>query len=155
MILTTHALTGAVIGKTLDNIPLIILFSIIIHFSMDHLRHGEYVEVFNEKTGLKKSGWKVALDIIIALSTIFFFIYSKNWETIKIKRILIGSFFSMFPDLITFLYWLLRTPLLEKYYKFHTWVHKYPRYAPERQWNLRNAFNDLLISLMAVALLFL
>lgn len=155
MILTTHALTGAVIGKNLDSIPLIIALSIMLHFVMDHLRHGEYVEVFNSKTGLRSSGWKVAIDIIVALSILFSLIHFKNLDYSESRLILIGAFFSMSPDLITFIYWLFgRTRFLEGYYKFHTWVHKHPYKSPERQWTLRNAANDILISLLAMIILF-
>ncbi len=44
MILATHALTGAVIGKNIDSIPLIILASLAIHYAMDGFRHGEYFD---------------------------------------------------------------------------------------------------------------
>lgn len=155
MILITHALTGAVIGKYVNNVPLIIALSLIIHFAMDHLRHGEYVEVRGRNTGLKKSGPKIALDIIVALGILFSVIYFKKTDYLETRNILIGSFSSMFPDLITFFYWLLRWPILEKYYAFHSWVHKYKPATPERQWTLRNARNDIVISILAIIILFL
>lgn len=156
MILTTHALTGAVIGKSLENPWLIIILSIAVHFIMDTFRHGEYVELFNDETGFKKSGWKVVLDLFSELAIIFSFMYFSHPNSLQAKNILLGSSFSIFPDFITFLYWLFRRSLiLKKYYQFHSWLHKYPRQAPERQWNLRNARNDILISAIAITLLFL
>ncbi len=159
MILTTHALAGAVIGKNLNNPYLIIVLSIIVHYAMDHLRHGEYVEVFSKNTSVKNSGWKVVLDLLtgfLAISLILFFLHIHNsLDKPSTFNIILGVFFSIIPDFITSIYWKFRWKFLEKYYNFHSWVHRYPRYAPEREWTLRNARNDILISLTAIILLFL
>lgn len=152
---TVHILTGAVIGKNIESPYLVITISIALHFLMDHLRHGEYVEVFDKNTSVKKSGWKVLLDIILGLSIILLFIHLKKLETWQTKNIIVGIFFSTLPDIITFLYWKFRWKFLEKYYAFHSWCHKYPRFSKEREWNWRNSFNDIIISLLAISLLFL
>jgi hypothetical protein len=155
MILVTHALTGAVIGKNIDNAPLIILTSLAAHFLMDHLRHGEYVEVFSESTSLKNSGWKVALDLSIALVSVFSIIWLKNTDPETTSNIALGVLFSILPDFVTGMYWKFRWPFLEKYYSFHSWMHKYPKFSPERQWTLRNATNDIAFSIITIILLFL
>jgi hypothetical protein len=152
MILTTHALSGAVIGKNVGNPYLVILLSIIVHFAMDQLRHGEYVEVFSKNTSIKNSGWKVLLDFstgAILIGTFLFF----SSDNLNIFNVLLGSFFSILPDFITALYWKFRWKILEKYYKFHSGIHKYSRFAPEREWTFRNARNDILISFIAIILL--
>ena len=154
MILATHALAGAVIGKNIDNPGLIIILSLIVHFLMDALRHGEYVEVFSENTSLKNSGWKVALDLIIGFTIVFLFTYFQKLETWQIKNIIIGVISSVFPDFITSIYWKFRWPFLKKYYSFHSWFHKYPRFSKERQWTLQNALNDIIISLVCIGILF-
>ncbi len=149
MILTTHALTGAIIGKNLNNPYLIILLSIVVHYAMDHLRHGEYVEVFSKNTSVKNSGWKVFLDLSIGIVSVVLLLFF-NSNNPNIFNIFLGVLFSTLPDFITALYWKFRWNFLKKYYDFHSWVHRYPRYAPEREWTLRNARNDILISLLAI-----
>lgn len=154
MILATHALAGAVIGKNIDNPGLIIILSLAVHFLMDAFRHGEYVEVFSKNTSLKNSGWKVALDLIIGFTVILLIAHFQKLETWQIKNIALGAISSVFPDFITSIYWKFRWRFLEKYYAFHSWLHKYPRFAKERQWTLRNALNDIIISLACVVILF-
>jgi hypothetical protein len=155
MILATHALAGAVIGKNIQSPWIIIILSIVVHFIMDSFRHGEYVEVFSKNTSIKNSGWKVLLDATSGLIIISLIVFLKNLEMFEIRNIFIGALASTLPDFVTFLYWKLRWPSLEKYYSFHSWVHKYPRHTPERRWTLRNASNDILISVLAIIILFL
>lgn len=155
MILTTHALTGAVIGKLIPNPLIIIPTSLIIHFAMDHLRHGEYVEIFRNPDAVKSTWWKVCLDLSLALTIPIIFIYFGNLGYTQTRNILLGLFFSTLPDAITFLYWKFDFKFLAPYYQFHSWVHKYSREAKERKWTIRNAFNDILISSLAILILFL
>lgn len=155
MILTTHALVGAALGKNIGNIWLLIPLSIILHFAMDHLRHGEYVESFDSKTAFNNTWWKVSLDISTATIILLLFIYFGNFNLIQLKNILLGSFFSALPDLLTVIYWKFRFKFLAPIYRFHSWCHKYPRGAKERQWTLRNSLNDILLSLIAIMLFIL
>ena len=155
MILATHALVGAAIGEKINNPWLIVIFSLIIHFILDSFRHGEYVESFDSKVAFKNTWWKIALDLFSGLSIIFLFIYFQNISFTKTFNILLGSFSSMFPDLLTLIYRKFKIQLLGKIYQFHGWCHRYPRFSPERQWTLRNAANDILISLLAIIILFL
>ncbi len=155
MILITHALTGAVIGKNLNNPALIILLSLIFHFLMDTFRHGEYVEVFSKNTSIKNSGWKVGLDLSAGALIIFFVARLSYLDEKTMANIWLGAFFSVLPDFITALYWKFRWRFLQKYYTFHSWLHKYPRLSPEREWSLRNSFNDIWMSIVAIILLLL
>lgn len=150
MILTTHALTGAVIGKNLDNPCLIIILSIIIHYLMDTLRHGEYLD---RNSTTRETLWKVFLDIFAGLSIIFAILYFRNIDSWKSFLILLGAFFSMFPDLLTFLYWKMNVKFLKKLFDFHAWIHKFPPLSPERDWTFQNSLNDITISLTAIILL--
>ena len=157
MILTTHALAGAVIGKNIDNIPLIILTSLVVHYAMDSFRHGEY---FDDRVAkAKDTWWKVALDLLVGFLAILLFFYFKNPDYKEMERILIGSFFSILPDFITLMHWTFRrNGILAKIKAFHSWVHhysKFPKYSKERQWTIRNARNDILFSDLTIALLFL
>lgn len=156
MILTTHALTGAVIGKNIDSPFLIIIASLVIHYLMDTLRHGEYLD---RKSTTKETLWKVFFDISIGLTIIGLTLYSSyifnNSNDFNIFNVLLGAFFSMFPDLLTFLYWKVGINFLKKPFDFHAWIHKFPPFSPERDWNLRNSINDIIISATAIALLLL
>jgi len=151
MILTTHALAGAAIGKNFSNPWIIIILSLIIHYIMDSFRHGEYL---NRKSTLENTWWKVALDLFFAMAIVGFFIIFKNPKPSETFSILLGSFFSMLPDLFTVLYWKLNFKILKKLFLFHAWIHKYPPFSPERAWTLRNSANDIIFSLIAILLLF-
>ena len=152
MILTTHALVGAAIGKNLNNPWLIIALAIPFHYVMDHFRHGEYL---NKEMPFRDNYWKVALDIAIGLGIIGTVIFFKNFSLWRAFLILLGAFFSMFPDLLTLLYWKFNVNFLKKPYQLHKWVHKFPPHSSESQWNLRNAVNDIWISAAAIILLLL
>lgn len=149
MILTTHALTGAVIGKNIENPWLVIGLSFFFHYLWDTFRHGEYLH----KKSPWKDFWRVAADISTALSVLSIAVFFSDFSKPIIFNILLGTFFSMFPDLITFLYWKLNFKILEPLFNFHHWIHRAEN-PIEEAWNLRNARNDILISLAAMLLLF-
>jgi hypothetical protein len=150
MILTTHALAGAAIGKYISNPWLIVIFSLIIHFCLDTFRHGEYL---NRKSTFANTWWKVALDLLIGLGiTLAYLLYFHPAKQVT-QNILLGTFFSMFPDFLTVLYWKLNFKFLKKIYDFHGWTHPYPKDDPRYEWNLRNMRNDVLFSILAIILL--
>ena len=155
MILSTHALVGAAIGKNIDNPWIIILSSLAIHYFMDSFRHGEY---FDSRTAtIKNTAWKIIIDFLIGVFIVGLIIsWEKiNWHTAQ--NMAIGIFFSLFPDFITLLHWTFKkNKILAKIKDFHAWAHNYsrfPRYSKERQWTLRNSFNDVIFSLLAIAFL--
>ncbi len=152
MILSTHALVGATLGKEIDNAWILIPLSIVVHFFLDSFRHGEYLD---RNSKFKKVWWKATIDVILALCVITLFIYINRFNVLKIKTIILGVFFSLFPDFLTLLYWELNFKFLERISRFHNWIHKYPPFAKEREWNLRNGLNDILISAVSIAILFI
>lgn len=152
MILTTHALVGAAIGKHISNPFIITAIAIPLHFFLDTFRHGEYL---SQESKTKEVLKKVLLDLITGISLIGIYILIINPSIQLIYAILFGAFISMFPDLITFLHWKLNLPYLGKIYKFHQWVHRYTRGSKERIWSLRNATNDILFSIIAIVLIML
>jgi len=155
MILTTHALTGAVIGKNIENYWLVIIFSLAIHYAMDAFRHGEYLD--ERISTVKDTWWKVAIDLMFGFLIIFLVIHFQKPALSVIKNIFIGTFFSIFPDFITLMYWKFeKNKILAKIKSFHSFCHcysKFPKYSKERQWTLRNALNDILISAVAFAII--
>ena len=157
MILSTHALVGAAIGRNIENPWLVILVSLAVHFILDTFRHGEYLD--DRIDTFRKTWWKIAIDIAILSLIVGTAIFSKNLNQQQIINVLLGVFFSMLPDATTFLYWLFKWKWLKPIKNFHTWVHlsinKIPKYAPERQWKLKNAVNDIVISALAILIIFL
>ena len=157
MILTTHALVGAAIGSEIKNPWIIIPVVLVIHYFLDSFRHGEYID--DRKDGVKSAWWKIIIDLSIGFSIIFSFIHLNGSDLKIISNILIGTFFSMFPDLLTLLHWKFKNnKTLRKIKKIHSFAHRYtkfPKYSPERQWTLRNAVNDILVSILAIFILFI
>ncbi len=152
MILTTHALIGAALGKHLANPFIIAPLAIVLHYAFDTFRHGEYL---NQKSTLRNTTWKVILDLLLGLTVILFYLKFSNSAHEAAKNILIGTFFSLLPDLLTVLYWKLHFNFLEKIYHFHGWVHAFPQESKEREWNLRNSINDIVFSIIGIMFLFL
>lgn len=158
MILSTHALVGAAIGKTINNPWLIIPTVITTHFILDSLRHGEYFDKY--KASVKEIILKVAADIFVGFSIIFLLLYFAKTPLENLINILIGTFFSMFPDLITAIFWWLlpKNKILKKITDFHLFCHRYtrwPKLSPERAWAPRNAVNDIIFSFIAIIFLLL
>lgn len=153
MILTTHALVGATIGKYVQNPFLLTAILIPLHYILDIFRHGEYL---NKKSTFKDTTWKVTLDLSLAFAIIFFAISFQNVNQVIMISMLTGAFISMFPDLLTVLYWKLNFKFLKKTYALHQFVHcRFADGSPERAWTLRNAINDIVFSIVAITFLFL
>jgi hypothetical protein len=151
MILTTHALVGAAIGKYVHNPIILTMILIPLHYIMDIFRHGEYL---NKKSTFRNTAWKVALDLIIGIVIILFaWKFKQTNQTVFISMIT-GALISMFPDLLTVLHWKLNFKFLGKIYQFHQLVHhRFPDGSKERAWTLRNFVNDFLFSVIAITLL--
>ncbi|PJA86922.1 MAG: hypothetical protein CO141_02165 [Candidatus Moranbacteria bacterium CG_4_9_14_3_um_filter_42_9] len=151
MILVTHALVGAVIGKNINNPLIIIPLSLVTHYALDSQRHGEYLD---KTSKFGNTWWKIALDISAGFLFILSFITIKDFDLLRIRNILIGSFSSLFPDFLTLLFWIYPAGFLKKLHSFHEWVHRY-FFSEELKWSLKNALNDILVSLLAIIFLFL
>lgn len=151
MILTTHALVGSAFGKYVQNPWLLATILIPLHYALDVLRHGEYL---NKKSTFKNTAWKVLLDLFIGLIIILLAFFFKHFDSAIFASILTGAFISMFPDLLTVLYWKLNFKFLGKIYQFHQLAHfRFKDGSPQRAWTLRNATNDILFSILAIILL--
>ena len=155
MILVTHILSGAVIGENLDNPWLIIPTAFLVHFALDALPHGEYINSFKKKLTFKNTWWKVGLDLFSGLFIVFLFIFWSGSDMVKIENILIGAFFSILPDFLNLLYWKFGFRFLKKIHNFHHWIHGSSRNMENNDWSLSNAKNDILISIISITLLFI
>jgi hypothetical protein len=152
MILTTHILVGAALGKSIGNPWLVALIAIPLHFWMDHFRHGEYLD---QNSKMKNIWWKIALDLFGGITIVATIAFALNFSFVTLQSIAIGVFFSALPDLTTLLYWKFHQNIFKKIYDFHGRCHRYPPSAKERLWTLRNRINDILFSVIAIALLIL
>jgi hypothetical protein len=150
MILTTHILAGALLGREINNPYAVAGLAVAMHFTLDLLPHGDYL---NKKSGFRDF-WKVALDIAIGLGTVYaiFFLRSAT-STANLENIIIGIFFSLLPDGTTFLYWKMGVKFLKPIKKFHEKLHYYPEFSPGSKFRLRNNLLDIFISLAAVIML--
>lgn len=149
MTLTTHALTGAVIGKYFQNPVIIIILSIIVHYAIDTFRHGEYLD---QRATWKNTTWKVLLDFSIGISLVSFLVFQLN-QVQHIQNISLAIFFSLLPDFLTLLYWKLGFKKLKFLHTFHTNIHQHPQQSPQRQWNFRNSIIELIILVISVTII--
>lgn len=155
MMLTTHALIGATIGKHVSSPWIIALIAIPLHYIIDMFRHGEYVETMDSKTSVKNTWWKILLDFSGAIIIPFSIAKTQHFSLATTESMFIGIFFSIVPDFVTLLYWKFKGDFLQKIYLFHAWCHRFPRGAQEREWNLRNSLNDIILSVIAIVILFI
>jgi hypothetical protein len=144
MILTTHALVGAAIGKNFNNPLVIIPTALAAHFILDSFAHGEYLD--KDKETIREISLKVTTDLIIGFSIILFLI-SLDFATLNLPNIFLGTFFGMFPDLLTLIYWKFpRNKILVKIKDLHEFAHRHN----SRYWTLKNARNDVIASILAI-----
>lgn len=152
MLLSTHALVGAAIGKHIGSPWLIILVSLIVHFIIDSFRHGEYSKW---ESATKDIVWKATLDLLIGFSIIILYFNLSSPDILEIRNIFIGVFASVFPDFLTFLYRIFNFKFLKKIYQFHTWIHHQSSAPQGIWWHLRNIKNNISLSILSIIILIL
>lgn len=146
MILTTHILAGAVLGANVQNPYAVAGLAVAVHFALDLLPHGDYL---NKKSKLREF-WKVALDLAIGLGTVYALFFLRDAaSTANLENIAIGIFFSLLPDGATLLY-MMGVKFLKPIKKFHEKLHYYPEFSPGSQFHLKNNLWDIFISLVSV-----
>jgi len=117
MLLTVHLLVGAVIGKYVGSIWLIILLAIISHYVLDMIPHTPMPTPDGYlKNGLKGTSKKLlfleSIEPILGILLVLFFIYLNKERALPM---ILGAFFAWFPDTITFLVWKNQLTWLDKY----------------------------------------
>lgn len=146
MILTTHILAGAVLGREINNPYAVAGLAIAVHFALDLLPHGDYLD----KKSSFKEFWKVAIDLALGLGTVYAIFFLRDAaSTANLENIAIGIFFSLLPDGTTLLY-MMGINSLKPIKKFHEKLHYYPESSPKRKFRLKNNLFDILISLIAI-----
>lgn len=153
MILTTHALVGAAIGKSIANPWTIIATSILGHFILDTFKHGEYADL---KTNTSDFIKRVSLDFAVFFFVIILYFYIKEPSILETKNALIGIGASVLPDCLNVLYkkFNIKTSLLSKFSNFHKWIHLL-RHKEQKNFNIKNNYNDVIFSTLAIIILFL
>jgi hypothetical protein len=149
MILTTHILAGATVGANVQNPYAVAGLAVAMHFTLDLLPHGDYLD---KKSKLREF-WKVVLDLAIGLGAVAAILFFRGeTSTADLRNIIIGIFFSLLPDGTTFLYWKMGVKFLRPIYNFHQKLHlmHYPDFAPERRFKLKNNLFDILVSLISL-----
>lgn len=149
MILTTHILSGAVLGANVQNPYAVAGLAVAVHFLLDMIPHGDYL---NKKSKLREF-WKVAMDLAIGLGAVAAILFFRDPTPKDISNICIGIFFSLLPDGTTFLYIWMKMKFLKPVKHFHENLHFYGNDAPERRFKLKNNLFDILISLASLIIL--
>lgn len=152
MILATHILTGTLIGAKIRNPFAIIAVSIILHYLLDSIPHGEYL---NRKSKFAKTWWKVALDIFVGLLLSGIILFSQGWifEKAMLGRVILAIFFSLLPDLTTLIYMITKGKILKSLYRLNQWVHGYNDNSISPKFTFENFRYEFAINLIALALL--
>lgn len=111
MLSTAHLLTGAAVGTVLQNPAEVILVSILLHFVWDSWPHWDpnYDEWPRKQWFLVSSA-----DLLIGLCLAWYI----TGEGIN-DLVMLGMFFSIFPDILTMLAILGKIKFLKKYVAWH------------------------------------
>jgi len=152
MILTTHILSGAVVGAEIKNPYAVAGLAVVLHFLLDLLPHGDYLD----KKSSFKDFWKVAIDLAIGFSIVSAAVLFRGLipaSAVNIQNIAIGIFFSLLPDGTTVLCWKLGIRFFDPIYRFHQKLHRAPDFSPERRFRLKNNLLDIAISLASLLIL--
>ena len=128
MILSIHAITGAVLASNSDNFGQIVVLGVASHYFLDSIPHVEY-KIENIKNGnLKmaaKEFSKILFDLLLGLVVILFIIQDQSFN--QSIFILTGSFFALLPDGLYFIDCLIKNKdrnIFTKFLKNHTVFHK-------------------------------
>lgn len=119
MIIITHLLFGALIGKFVSSPVLAIILAFFSHYFLDMLPHTEYSIKNIEKKQWKKSAGdfiKLFLDFDLGLLAIFLF---TNASPGRLQIILLAAFSAILPDILSVLGGFWKTKILDKYIKLH------------------------------------
>lgn len=148
MILSTHFVVGASLGRAFPDPIFLLSLPILSHFILDHLPHWEYIDRIEQ---LKGKPFHLLLDVVLGPLTIFLTLYLLNdFSPEKIAPALVGGFLGVLPDGIVFLKYLfkIKNRLLKKYENFHRLLH-----SEKKLQSKVGIFQQLVIFLLAISLL--
>jgi hypothetical protein len=136
MILITHILVGAAIGILIPNYWPVFIIAFASHFLLDAIPHWEYkIQLLRDRAEKRKGVLniinvirgggalvilgKMALDFSLGLSLVALSTRSSSVQ----NHAIFGALSATLPDAFLGLYWITKTPLLEKLARFHRFVH--------------------------------
>ncbi len=154
MILTTHILSGALIGTEVKNPYAVAGLAVVVHFLLDLVPHGDYL---NKKSNFREF-WKVAIDLTLGFGLVAFIVTHHAGKIVDptcTRNIILGIVFSLLPDGTTFLYWKMKIKFLKPIKIFHEKLHYYPEGSRGRKFCLKNNLWDIAISLVIFIFLLL
>ncbi len=158
MIFTPHIIVGAAIGAKTQHLGLIVVLALLIHFIMDKLPHWDYdlPAVFREFRKNKKikpllsDFVKMATDITVGLSIVFFIIWYKNFLNFDyLPFILFGIFISLLPDIILGFAFLVPGKTARRINKIGEFFHYKPK---EKQKEGKITFLGLLTGILTIVI---
>lgn len=131
MILLPHIITGAAIGAKTQNLGLIIILGILIHFILDRIPHWDYsikgIEGFRVTKNFRKliaNMIKIGIDGLIGLLVVFLVLWQKDLlNPDYLLFTVISILLSTLPDILTFLSLITSNKFLDKIAEFHESVH--------------------------------
>ena len=105
-------MVGAAIGSQVANPFLVVVFAFLSHFVLDSLPHWEYtidhIKKRNHSKRFFRDLGKVFVDILFGFSLLLLVLSNfsdKDMSLAVLFPLLLGGFFAIVPDLITFTHW--------------------------------------------------
>jgi len=121
MLVTTHTITGGVVGEVVSNPILAFILGSILHFLFDAIPH-------YDKTDDGKWSWKQILLVIIDFSATILILFWLRPKLSIYNPFWWGAFGGFWPDLIDNVpFWgpaIIKTKWGKRYHKFHEGLHK-------------------------------
>ncbi|MDO8443129.1 MAG: hypothetical protein Q7S81_02655 [bacterium] len=127
MILSIHAIVGAVLASNSNSIGQAIILGLVSHYFLDSIPHVEYTIKNIQKGDLKtaiKEFVNISIDLIVSLAILLYLIQNKNFD--QTILILTGSFFALLPDGLYFIDCLVKNKnrnIFTKFLKMHSDFH--------------------------------
>lgn len=163
MILIPHILAGAMIGAKTQNLGLIVVLGLIIHFIMDWIPHWDYfcrgIKDFSTTRNFKAlffDFFKIAIEGLIGLLIVFLILWQKNLLNIHyLPFILFGIFVSVLPDIsLVFSLVFLPEKISKKYFAFHEKYLHFRHKEKEGKITFLGLATEIIITMVALFFLF-
>ena len=161
MILTPHAIIGAVIGAKTHNLGLIVILGIFSHALLDHLPHWDYtnngIRNFYETKNFKAlfiDLFKIFLDGLLALVIILVIIFKNGlFDSDYIIFVVLGIFFSILPDILLFTAVIFKEKFGQLFIDFHQkFLHS--KKQKEGKITFLNISTEILIIIIGIIIFF-
>lgn len=137
MIISSHFIAGAAVGKLTGNPILAVVIGFIFHFIMDLVPHWNYGYKHLQKA---KTLLLVLLDPLLVFVIFLAIGLARGYDTATWINTFIGGFACVLPDLIEFIIRVFKIKPLVFFLKFHRAVHWFDK-SPEDIWESGEELN--------------